>query len=102
MNLGFQRKMDRIVGVFICRLLSLFPKIGKRTYTDLKPQKILIILLSEMGSLVLGWPMLRNIKKEYGNSSVFVLLFEQKYLFYSYQPMASLKNAYERHLRELF
>jgi len=30
-----------------------------------------------MGSLVLAWPMLKNIKKEYGNSSVFVLLFEQ-------------------------
>jgi len=77
MNLEFQRKMDRIVGVFICRLLSLFPKIGKRSSTDLKPQKILIILLSEMGSLLLAWPMLKNSKKEYGNSSVFVLLFEQ-------------------------
>ena len=30
-----------------------------------------------MGSLVLAWPMLKNIKNEYGNSSVFVLLFEQ-------------------------
>ena len=77
MNLEFQRKMDRIVGAFICRLLSLFSRIGKRSSTDIKPQKILIILLSEMGSLVLAWPMLKILKKEYGNSSVFVLLFEQ-------------------------
>ena len=77
MNLELQRKMDRTVGVFICRFLSLFSKIDKSGSIGLKPQKILIILLSEMGSLVLAWPMLKNLKKEYGNASVFVLLFEQ-------------------------
>jgi len=30
-----------------------------------------------MGSLVLAWQMFENIKREYGNSSIFVLLFEQ-------------------------
>ncbi|MCP4106808.1 MAG: glycosyltransferase family 9 protein [Desulfobacteraceae bacterium] len=75
MDLNLQRRVDRVIGTFICRIFSLFPK--KNTSTKVKPKKILIILLSEMGSLVLACPMIDHIKKKYPEASVYFLLFEQ-------------------------
>ena len=59
MKIELQRKIDRVVGKALCRLLSLFP--GKKDNAGILPPspKILVILLSEMGSLVLAHPMLR-------------------------------------------
>jgi ADP-heptose:LPS heptosyltransferase len=75
MNLEFQRKTDRIVGTLICRIFSLFS--GKHKKISLRPRRILIILLSEMGSLVLARPMFERLKTKYPESSLYVLLFEQ-------------------------
>ncbi len=75
MDLNLQRRVDRVIGTFICRIFSLFPK--RNTGTKVKPEKILIILLSEMGSLVLACPMIDHIKKKYPEASVYFLLFEQ-------------------------
>lgn len=77
MNIDFQRRVDRIAGIFICRILSLFSIMGKDTPVHTKPRKIMVILLSEMGSLVLARPMFDHIKKKYPNASIYVLLFEQ-------------------------
>jgi hypothetical protein len=77
MNIDFQRRVDRIAGVFICRILSLFSIIRKDTPVQTKPRKIMVILLSEMGSLVLARPMFDHIKKKYPNASIYVFLFEQ-------------------------
>ena len=77
MNIDFQCRVDRIAGVFICRILSLFSIMRKDTPMHAKPRKIMVILLSEMGSLVLARPMFDHIKKKYPNASIYVLLFEQ-------------------------
>ena len=77
MNIDFQRRVDRIAGIFICRILSLFSIMRKDTPVRTKPRKIMVILLSEMGSLVLARPMFDHIKKKYPNASIYVLLFEQ-------------------------
>lgn len=77
MNIDFQRRVDRIAGIFICRILSLFSIMRKDTPVHTKPRKIMVILLSEMGSLVLARPMFDHIKKKYPNASIYVLLFEQ-------------------------
>ncbi len=77
MNIAFQRKVDRLVGSFICRVLSLFSSKGKDTSITRKPQKILTILLSEMGSLVLAQPMFQHIKTKYPEASLYTLLFEK-------------------------
>ena len=77
MNIDFQRRVDRIAGIFICRILSLFSIMRKDTPVRAKPRKIMAILLSEMGSLVLARPMFDHIKKKYPNASIYVLLFEQ-------------------------
>ena len=67
MDVGTQRKIDQAVGPLICRALSLFR--GGRDVT-LPPGRILIILLSEMGSLVLGSSMFRRIREKYPQASI--------------------------------
>jgi len=77
MDLEFQRKVDRILGVGICRILSLFSSKKRTATSGEKPEKILVILLSEMGSLALARPMFAHIKETYPDSRIYVLLFKQ-------------------------
>ncbi len=77
MKIEFQRKIDRVVGKVLCRLLSLFPrKKDKEGITPSSP-KILVILLSEMGSLVLAHPMFTYLKKHHPGAKIFVLVFKK-------------------------
>ena len=77
MKVSLQRKIDRIAGTLICGIFSLFHRRGRDIHVHGKPLKILVILLSEMGSLMLAWPMFDHIKKSYPNSSIYVLLFKK-------------------------
>ena len=75
MNINFQRAIDRLIGVPVCALLSLIDYfLGKRPPTD-KSQRILVILLSEMGSLVLAQPMFAHLKQKYPDASIHVMIF---------------------------
>ena len=102
MNINTQRAMDCYIGVPILAILSItkqihrfFHKKIKRhtqrlrpyakqrgvamkyaTTTD-KPQNILIILLSEMGSLVLAHPMFHQIKERYPHAKLYILMFDK-------------------------
>jgi ADP-heptose:LPS heptosyltransferase len=75
MNIKFQRMIDRFVGIPVCAMLSFFDFFRRKSNTLVKPQKILVILLSEMGSLVLAQPMFVRLKQKYPNASIHVLLF---------------------------
>ncbi|MBN1830463.1 MAG: glycosyltransferase family 9 protein [Deltaproteobacteria bacterium] len=75
MKLAFQRWIDRHVGSLICRLLSALP--SRKRPSHHTPRKILVILLSEMGSLVLAYPMFRRLQEKYPEASLYVLLFDQ-------------------------
>ncbi|MBA4366422.1 MAG: glycosyltransferase family 9 protein [Desulfobacterium sp.] len=75
MNIDFQRKIDAIAGTAICRILSLFS--SKQENISHAPKKIMVILLSEMGSLVLARPMFDKLKSKYPEAEIFGLLFEQ-------------------------
>jgi len=77
MDVNIQRKIDRRVGVSICRLLSLFYRNKKKEAGSKKPERILVLLLSEMGSLVLAHPMFQRIRSKYPRASIHVLLFEK-------------------------
>jgi ADP-heptose:LPS heptosyltransferase len=77
MNVNFQRNVDRIAGTLICQVLSLFLKKRQKQWGKANPRKILIILLSEMGALVLANPMFDHIKKKFPNASLFALVFEK-------------------------
>jgi ADP-heptose:LPS heptosyltransferase len=75
MNIQFQRAVDRYLGVPICALLSLFDKFRGRPKIVSPPRRILVILLSEMGSLVLAHPMFVRLREMYPEADMHVLLF---------------------------
>ena len=77
MNIQFQRRLDRILGTFICWLLSIFFRKHAVTSIQSKPKNLLVILLSEMGSLVLAYPMFELIGRKYPGASIHVLLLNQ-------------------------
>lgn len=94
MNIALQRKIDRIFGTFICGILSLFPWKGRRIPANKKPSKILVIMLSEMGSLVLALPMFAYIKERYPHASIYVLLFERNREFLEILNVIPSKNMF--------
>ena len=77
MNVEFQRRVDRIVGVLVCRLLSLWPFARRGHGESPPPRRILVILLSEMGSLVLAQPMFVRIRERYPKASLYAILFDR-------------------------
>ncbi|RJR41832.1 MAG: lipopolysaccharide heptosyltransferase family protein [Desulfobacteraceae bacterium] len=77
MKVLFQRSIDRAVGILLCRLLSFFPWRYKKVPSGFTPRKILVVCLSEMGSLVLTKPMFDNIHQRFPDAGVHVLLFER-------------------------
>ena len=77
MNNKFQRMIDRIIGIPLCALLSLINRMLKKTEPSSPPKHILIILLSEMGSLVLAYPMFKRLKEQYPGASLHILSFSK-------------------------
>ena len=76
MNIDFQRKIDRLVGTLICRILSLFYQKAEKVTVPANIGNILVILLSEMGSHVLAYSMYQYIKNRFPGTPFYVLLFE--------------------------
>src|SRR5271170_7187662 len=75
MNIAFQRAADRLIGVPLCAVFSLLHRLFGRTALPARPQRILVILLSEMGSLVLAEPMFSSLTRKYPDASIHALLF---------------------------
>lgn len=80
MNINFQRAVDRLAGVPICAGLSLLEKlrmifVGEASARQ--PRHILIVLLSEMGSLVLAQPMFAELKRRYPDAELHMLMFHK-------------------------
>lgn len=81
MNINFQRTVDRIVGIPICALLSWTESLRNAVFSAAispsPPKRILIILLSEMGSLVLAQPMFARLKQQYPHADLHILMFKK-------------------------
>lgn len=80
MNINFQRAVDRLAGVPICALFSQFEKLRLLFAGEAKqvqPKRILIVLLSEMGSLVLAQPMFAELKRRYPHAELHMLMFRK-------------------------
>ena len=78
MRVAVQRKIDQIVGSMLCAVLSLlYLPFRRRSHEAKRPKKILVILLSEMGSLVLSAPMFARLSSLYPSASLFLLTFER-------------------------
>ncbi|HEY7820756.1 MAG TPA: glycosyltransferase family 9 protein [Vicinamibacteria bacterium] len=77
MNLDFQRRVDRFLGSPLCRLLSILPSARDDAKDAPPPRRILVILLSEMGSLVLAQPMFLRIRERFPQASLHALVFRK-------------------------
>jgi ADP-heptose:LPS heptosyltransferase len=77
MKVATQRLIDRYVGTFICFLLSIINRFFKKESEPVEPKNILIILLSEMGALVLGYPMFQRLREKYPAAALHIVLFEK-------------------------
>ena len=77
MKIETQRRIDHYVGTIICRLFSIYYKFFKKESRPNETKRILIILLSEMGALVLGYPMFQRLKEKFPEASLHILLFEK-------------------------
>ncbi len=77
MNINVQRWIDRWVGIPLCAAVSVLDSVTSpfRTKPDTAPRAIVIILLSEMGSLVLAHDMFARLKTRYPNAELHALLF---------------------------
>ncbi|HTZ46280.1 MAG TPA: glycosyltransferase family 9 protein [Verrucomicrobiae bacterium] len=74
MNIRLYRFVDRFFGPPICAVLSAFAWMTRRPISG-QPRKILVILLSEMGSQVLASPMFARLKRQYPDAALHLLLF---------------------------
>jgi ADP-heptose:LPS heptosyltransferase len=76
MKLQTQRWIDRWIGQALCALVSLWARLFGSDQTAAVPQvtrHILIILLSEMGSVVLAGPMFAALRQRYPSATIHVL-----------------------------
>jgi lipopolysaccharide heptosyltransferase II len=77
MKVNTQRLIDRYIGTIICRIFSLYYRFFKKESKSVEIKKILIILLSEMGALVLAYPMFQRLKEKFPDAALHVILFEK-------------------------
>ncbi len=77
MKLATQRWIDRWPGQLICGVVSLWARLraprGPAPRLPNQPRHILIILLSEMGSVVLAGPMFAALRRAYPDATLHVL-----------------------------
>lgn len=75
MKLQTQRWIDRWVGQLLCAAVSLWARCVDRgaATPGSPPRHILVILLSEMGSVVLAGPMFAALRQRYPGATVHVL-----------------------------
>ena len=81
MNIDRMRKIDYWIGIPLCFLLSIptyvFKILRVKPRFKKTPEKIAFIKLSELGAIVLSYPLLNRIKKEYPSAELFFLTFEK-------------------------
>lgn len=79
MNIQIQKWVDRWLGIPCCAALSAWHGTWNFfQYTPSvkpPPRRILVILLSELGSLILSEPMLCRLQKRYPDATLYMLLF---------------------------
>ncbi|WP_309681034.1 glycosyltransferase family 9 protein [Polaromonas sp.] len=79
MDIRLQRWIDRWVGIPLCTAVSALDAVSRRLrpepQADKAPRAIVVILLSEMGSLVLAHDMFARLKARYPDAALHALLF---------------------------
>jgi ADP-heptose:LPS heptosyltransferase len=77
MKLQTQRFIDRWVGQLLCGAVSAWVRFtglfSAPTQLAIAPKNILVILLSEMGSIVLAGPMFAQLRRQYPGAAIHIL-----------------------------
>jgi ADP-heptose:LPS heptosyltransferase len=77
MKIQTQRWIDRWIGQLLCGAVSVWARLFQSKRADVQmprePRHILVILLSEMGSVVLAGPLFAALRKRYPNATLHVL-----------------------------
>jgi ADP-heptose:LPS heptosyltransferase len=79
MNVDTLRILDRFIGIPLCGMLTAarwVEGIVRRGRSLAKPRKVLVIKLSEMGSTVLAYPAIIELKKRCPEVELFFLVFK--------------------------
>ncbi len=73
------RIVDRWLGVPLCRLLSAIRVLtgSRRAAPAISPRRILFLEVSEMGSMVLAYPMFKKSRALFPEAEMFFLTFQQ-------------------------
>ena len=77
LNVDRQRWFDRVIGPPVCRALTLLHRLKGPDARPREIRRILVILLSEMGALVLTQPMFDRLREQHPAATIFVLCSEQ-------------------------
>jgi ADP-heptose:LPS heptosyltransferase len=80
MDVRFQKMVDRWAGIPLCAALSVGHAVRRFIRGGMPappPRRILVILLSEMGSLVLAEPMFRRLRDRYPAAEIHMMLFKR-------------------------
>lgn len=77
MRLSFQHKLDRYLGPPICRVLTWYCRLQKPVAMAPPNPTIIVILLSEMGSLILAQPLFCKLKSMWPRANLYALVFER-------------------------
>ena len=80
MTLDRMRFLDRVVGSAVCLVLSMVHRLVslvRPTRAPVSPRHILIIEISEIGCLVLAYPMLEALRRQYPEAILYFLMFEK-------------------------
>jgi ADP-heptose:LPS heptosyltransferase len=77
MKLQTQRFIDRWAGQLLCGAVSAWVRLtgffGAPALVGTAPKNILVILLSEMGSIVLAGPMFAQLRRQYPGAAIHIL-----------------------------
>lgn len=90
------RLIDRVIGVPACFIASALDKLIPVRQKPAQPKRILVMLLSEMGSLVLAYPMFEQLKKDHPNAEIHTLLFAK-----NTEALTLLNCVEEQHIHTL-
>lgn len=80
MKADFMRRVDRLAGIPLCFVFSVYHaarKIFAKETPEIKPRKVLLMELSEMGSMVLANSLFQKINNLFPEAELFSLTFEE-------------------------
>lgn len=76
MKIDTQRTLDKLLGIPLCFLFSLLDWLRPRRKQE-PPRAILVVLLSEAGSMVCAQPMLRALRNNYPHATLHAMVLER-------------------------